>query len=177
MENNARPQSERDRLIRVQQTAVMDRMRADLSAAQSTLIATGSVTEGLACHVEQGKFKATIDMGLGMGGDASGPPPGFFARAAVVGCVAIAIKMMAAREGLSFEKVDVEVAMDFDDAALFGLTDRSAAPLATRVGITVKSDEPEEVVADVVDRALAADPWYLALRDAQLVEPQLKINA
>lgn len=168
--------AEKDAFIRTQQNAVVERMKSDLDAARSTLVASGTIKEGLACHVEQGKFRTTLDMGTGMGGEASGPPPGFFARAAIVGCVAIAVKMLAAREGLRFEQVDVTVEMDFDDAALMFLTESSAAPLNTRVNIAIKSDEPEELVSDLVDRALSRDPWYLALRDAQLVTPSLVVS-
>lgn len=167
--HETRPEADPDAAIRTAQAAVIARMRADLAAARSTIVTTGEVDEGLACHVRQGKFATTVDLGPGMGGSATGPSPGFHARAAICGCVAIAVKMLAAREGFTFQKVSVTVETDFDDGALFGLGERSAAPLETRVSILIQSDEDENAVCGLVDRALAMDPWFLALRDAQRV--------
>lgn len=161
--------SPRDRNVRAKQTDVIERMRADLSAAQSTIVASGRVGDGLTCHITQGKFTAIADMGPGMGGDAEGPSPGFYARAGIVGCVAIGVKMLAAREGLVFRSVEVTVETDFDDAALMGLSPRTAAPTETRISIAIDTDADAGMVRDLTDRALSVDPWFLALRDAQVV--------
>ena len=104
-----------------------------------------------------------------LGGDGSAPTPGFFIRAGLIGCVAIGIKMTAAREGVPLESVDVDVEMDFDDAASLGLGDNSAAPLETRLTIALKSTAPWAVVEGMARRALTADPYYLALKDPQRV--------
>jgi hypothetical protein len=77
--------------------------------------------------------------------------------------------MTAAREGIPLESVDVDVEMDFDDAAMFGLGDNTAAPLETRLTITLKSPALWTAVAEMARRALAADPYYLAFRDPQRV--------
>jgi uncharacterized OsmC-like protein len=159
----------RDAQIREAQNTVIARMQSDLAPARSTIRTTGSVGEGLACHVSQGRFDAILDLGKGMGGDCAGPSPGFFARAAIAGCVAIAVKMLAAREGVRFETVDVAVETDFDDAALFGLGDGSAAPLETRVLIDVATTADDAVARDIVARALTMDPWFIALRDPQVL--------
>ncbi|MCB1385835.1 MAG: OsmC family protein [Nitratireductor sp.] len=167
----------RDAVVRQAQTAVIERMRQDPDAACSTLVTTGRIEEGLTCHVAQGRFHATLDMGPGMGGDANGPSPGFFARAAIVGCVGIGVKMMAAREGLAFRSVDVGIECDFDDAALMGLSARTAAPLESRIRIEIDTDEDRATVRSLVDRALSQDPWYLALRDAQIVHHEVHMIA
>lgn len=171
----SQPLPARDEAIRAAQTAVIDRMRADLDAACSTIVTTGRIGEGLACEVVQGKHRATLDLGRGMGGDAAGPSPGFFARSAVVGCVGIGVKMMAAREGLFFRSVEVTIECDFDDAALMGLSSRTAAPLESRLAIAIDTDENLAAVRSLVERALSADPWYLALRDAQVVRHEVRM--
>jgi len=173
--NTAAPLPARDEAIRTAQTAVIERMRADLDAACSTLVTRGRIEDGLTCSVSQGKFTATVDMGRGMGGDCLGPSPGFFARVGIVGCVGIGIKMMAAREGLVFRALDVTIECDFDDAALMGLSPRSAAPLASRIRIEIDTDVDRAVVDDLVERALSVDPWFLALRDAQVVHHEIVI--
>ncbi|QKV17362.1 OsmC family protein [Oricola thermophila] len=169
-------QPDRDRVIRETQNGVIARMKARPEDAKSTLVTTGRIDDGLACTVEQGRFSTVTDLGRGMGGDASAPPPGFHARVAIVGCVGMAIKMLAAREGLVFRSVEVTVETDFDDSAIFGLGSSPAGPLETRVDIRVESDEDEATVRELVDRTLAMDPWYLALRDAQRVLPKLTVS-
>lgn len=161
--------------IRVAQTKVIERLSADPQAACTTIALTGRVSDGLACTVEQGKLSAVMDMGPAMGGAALGPSPGFFARAAIAGCVAIGVKMTAAREGLDVSAVDVSVETDFDDLALFGLGSGHAAPTETRISLVLVSSEPEQVLADLTDRVLAFDPWFLALRDTQKVMVETKV--
>lgn len=177
MDMTSREQHARDSVIRDAQNKVIARMKADPEAARSTLVTTGRIGQGLTCAVTQGKFSAVTDLGHGMGGDAAGPSPGFYARTAIVGCVGMGIKMLAAREGLSFHSMTVTVETDFDDSALFGLGSASAAPLETRVNIHIESAEDPAVIRALVNRVLEMDPWFLALRDAQVVRPTLKIDA
>ncbi|GEM_PF-853954 len=165
----------RDAIIRDNQNAVIARMAADLDAARSTIVTTGRIDEGLSCTVRQGKFSTVTDLGRGMGGDATGPSPGFHARAAIAGCVGMGVKMLAAREGAVFRSIEVTVETDFDDSALFGLGTATAAPLKTRIGIAIDSDEDEALINEIVDRALVMDPWFLALRDPQNVIVRVKV--
>ena len=167
---------DRNAVIREAQSKVIARMKADPEAARTTVATVGRISEGLACTLEQGRFMAITDLGPGMGGDAAGPSPGFYGRAAIVGCVGMGVKMLAAREGLVFDHMTVTVETDFDDTALFGLGDASAAPLVTRVRIDIETDASPQAVEDVVNRALGMDPWFLALRDAQVVQPILTLK-
>ena len=87
----------RDAIIRESQNKVIARLEERPELAISTIATSGRIEDGLACHVQQGKFTTVTDLGRGMGGDAAGPSPGFLARAAIVGCVGMAVKMLAAR--------------------------------------------------------------------------------
>lgn len=167
----------KDDRIRSSQSAVIARMKADPAACQKTYVTTGRINAGLACHIEQGRFSAIADLGPAMGGDASGPSPGFYARSAIVGCVGMATKMLAVREGLMFERMTITVETDFDDSALMGLGSTSAGPLRTRVIVDIESKEDPTLIARLLNRALERDPWFLALRDAQIVEPHLTVSA
>ena len=164
-----------DDRIRTSQSSVIARMQADPSACERTYTTKGQIRAGLACHIEQGRLSAITDLGPAMGGDAAGPSPGFYARSAIVGCVGIGIKMLAVREGLVLETLTVTVETDFDDTALMGLGANAAAPMATRVVIDIESAEDTHSIAELVDRALERDPWFLALRDAQVVEPSVTV--
>jgi uncharacterized OsmC-like protein len=166
-----------DDRIRASQSSVIARMQADPAACQRTYSTRGQIRAGLACHIEQGRLSAITDLGPAMGGDAAGPSPGFYARSAIVGCVGIGIKMLAVREGLVLETLTVTVETDFDDTALMGLGANAAAPMATRVIIDIESAEDPSHIARIVDIALERDPWFLALRDAQVVNPQLNLSA
>ncbi|WP_299827671.1 OsmC family protein [uncultured Roseobacter sp.] len=161
--------TDRDALIQLSQANVIERLSANPEKAVTTLAMSGSIDDGLVCSVTQGSHSAVMDMGIAMGGEARGPSPGFFGRAGIVGCVAIATKMTAAREGLEFRSVHVDLEMDSDDLAIFGLGSRKAAPLQTRIMIQIETDEPADAVSGLVERVLNADPWYLALRDPQTV--------
>lgn len=168
--------TDRDAHIRDAQNAVIARMKSDPSKARSTVKTNGHIGEGLACHVTQGRFEIMLDMGRAMGGECAGLSPGFHGRAAIAACVAMAVKMLAARESVRFEAVDVSVEMDFDDAALFGLGSGHAAPLDTRIAIDVTTDAADSTVRGIVDQALAWDIWYLALRDPQQVSTRLSVH-
>ena len=118
-----------------------------------------------------------MDMGTVLGGAGAAPTAGYFFRAAIAGCAAIGIKMTAAREGMDIEDIKVDIEMDFDDSALLGMGTNPAAPLETRLAITLKSREDGEKLKAMVDRALAVDPFFLALRDRQKVATTFALAA
>ena len=158
-----------DAHIQTCQNLVIKHLTENPSQSLSTTTITGTVGDGLQCQVTQGRHSVSMDMGKAMGGNATAPSPGFFAKAGMVGCIAIATRMTAAREGLSIRSVHVEVETDSDTLAIFGLGGGNAAPLDTRVRIMIDSDEPDAQIDALVDRVLSRDTWFLALRDAQPV--------
>lgn len=137
---------------------------------------TSVLTDGLKCVVQQGEHSAVIDMGEVMGGDGAGPSPGFFGRAALISCIAIGLKMTAARAGIQLDKINVDVEMDWDNRGIFGIEDVSAGPIAIRVTIAVDSRAPEEAIQAILPTALRNDPWLRTFVDPQTIEPILKIN-
>lgn len=164
---------DKDSRIRDAQTRVLDVFKKKPQAALSTNHATATVKDGLTCTFTQGEQSAVMDMPAIMGGDAAGPTPGFFARAGIAGCVSIGIKQTAVMNGLVFDTVIVDIETDFDDGALMGLGAAGAGPLETRLAIRIKSSLPQHEVSALVEKALAMDPWFLALRDAQRVKFKL----
>lgn len=164
---------DRDAEMRDKQERVISVFRKKPGSAFSTNKAAGHLGEGLACTVRQDAHEAVMDMSRLLGGDETGPSPGFFIRAGLIGCVAIGIKMTAIREGIRIDALDVDVEMDFDDSAMLGLGSNTAAPLATRLTIKIEGPAPRSELEAMVARALAADPYFLALRDAQKVTAEL----
>ena len=145
-------------------------------AAFGTKAAHATVGAGLRCDFTQGDETAVMDMPEIMGGTNTGPTPGFYARAGIAGCLGIGIKMTAINQGLDLAAIDIAIETDFDDAAMFGLGPNTAAPLETRLAITLTSDEPEDALRALVDTAMNRDPWFLALRDAQKVVTDLTLT-
>lgn len=165
---------EPDNNIRTAQERIMAVFSRKPAAAQTTESARATLSEGLRCVVQEGDTQTVMDMPAGIGGSGTAAKPGVFARATVAGCVAIGVKLTAAREGVTLRSITVDITMDFDDSALFGMGTASAAPLDTRLTIRLDSDANEDQLASLVDQALSCDPYFLALRDAQSVQTQIE---
>lgn len=135
------------------------------------------VRDGLTCRYEQDGHPLCIDMPSAIGGSGDGPPPGYFARAAICGCLAIGIKMTAARENLHLDAVRVEIEQDWDNRGVLAMDGASPVPGDTRIAIAVFTDEAEDTVNEMVSRSLAMDPWFLAFRDAQPVSTAVSVSA
>ena len=164
-----------DAKIKATQEANKVALTANPAGGIATAVLEATIGEGLACDVSDGTNATLIDMPETFGGTGQGPTPGFHARAAVAACVAIGIKATAIRVGLRFDEVKVRVEMDFDDGALYGLGENTAAPFFTRLVVDLKTKHSEVEVAPVIDLALETDPFFLALRDPQQVETDIRI--
>ena len=143
------------------------------STALSTSSVVGTIEKGTLCRITDGAHNVVTDLPEPMGGEDAGPSPGFFARAGLAGCVAIGIKMEAARAGYEFRSINVQVETDFDDRAFYGLGDKPAAPLETRLTIKIDSDLDEDTLSVFVNDVLDCDTWYVALRDAQRIKASI----
>ncbi|MEM6323187.1 MAG: OsmC family protein [Pseudomonadota bacterium] len=138
--------------------------------AQVTNTGTATVKDGLVCAFSDGTHATSVDMPEAIGGTGTAPSPGYFGRAAICSCIAIGVKMTAARDGLALNGVSVSIEQDFDNRGVLGMPGANAAPLKTRIEIAVNSPAPSQSVIDLVDRALQIDPWFLAFSQAQPVQ-------
>ena len=162
--------------IRTAQSKVREAYAMSPNTALSTSHASAEIGHGLECVSKQGTETAVMDLPEVMGGTNKGPTPGFHARAAVSGCVAIGIKMEAANQGISIDSIHVGIEMDFDDSAALGMGSNSAAPLSTRLVITVTTDHEESDIQALVTQVLEKDTFFLALRDAQAVSADIVLD-
>ena len=162
--------------IRTAQSKIREAFATRPDSALSTSHASAEVGDGLKCVFKQGTETAVMDLPEVMGGTNQGPTPGFHARAAVSGCVAIGIKMEAANQGISIDSIHVGIEMDFDDSAALGMGSNSAAPLATRLEIKVTTDHEESDIQALVEQVLEKDTFFLALRDAQAVTAEIVLD-
>lgn len=168
MDNNARAKEAQLRAISAY-TRRPDR-------ALATLHGIAKLDHGLGCVYEQDGHRISIDMPVAIGGGDQAPSPGYFGRAAICGCLAIGIKMTAAREDLRIDWIQVGIEQEWDNRGLLAMDGANPVPLATRISIGIASPEQKEKVENMVSRALATDPWFLVFRDAQLVSTAVSIN-
>ncbi len=162
--------------IRTAQSKIREAFATRPDSALSTSHASAEIGNGLKCVFKQGTETAVMDLPEVMGGTNKDPSPGFHARAAVSGCVDIGIKMEAANQGISIDSIHVGIEMDFDDSAALGMGSNSAAPLATRLVITVTTDHEESDIQALVAQVLEKDTFFLALRDAQAVSAKIVLD-
>ena len=110
--------------------------------------------EGLTCDIDEGPWKLIADMGQASGGEALGPTPGVYGRAALGACVTIATAQYAAKLDVPLDGLEVEVQADADAGGAYDISEAPAGYTQVRCIITVKSAAPEADVRKVVDKAL-----------------------
>lgn len=152
--------------------SAIERVTTALSQRPSFGLGTGisktTVTNGLTCQIQEGNWKFTADMPEQVGGNAAGPVPGVFGRAALGSCLAIGYMMRAAQLGISINALEVEVQADYDDGALFGtIPDTPPGYLEVRYSVTVDSDAPEEDIMRVLNEADEHSPYLDVFTRAQ----------
>lgn len=98
------------------------------------------------------------DMPTAIGGDASGPPPGWYFRAGLAACIATATQLYAAERGILLDRLEVKVTSRSDQRGLLGLAGATAAMgLCTEVVIGAAGVPDEDLLA-LVRRAQAESP-------------------
>jgi uncharacterized OsmC-like protein len=165
----------KDARIREAQNRYIKVLNRQPQLAQNTYKGTATIEDGFICNFTQGEQSIVMDVSKVVGGDDTGPTPGFLARASIAGCVSMGIKQAAVKEGLVIDSVSVDIEMDFAEGASLGFGEDSAAPLETRFFIRIDTDSPESEVVALVDRALEKDTFFLALRDAQSVKINVNV--
>ena len=155
---------------------VVEAFRKKPALALETNRTSCVLQDGLTCTVREGDHQLIADMAPVMGGDGNGPSPGFFGRAALISCIAIGLKMAAARQGLAIESIRVEVENDWDNRGMFATFDAPAGALAFRVTVDVESDADTSALAAALDEGLRTDAWLQTFIDPHDIVPAICIN-
>jgi uncharacterized OsmC-like protein len=134
---------------------------------RSTGVSRTRVRHGLTCDVEEGPWKLVADMPEQAGGSAAGPTPGVLGRAALGSCLAMTYMMHAAKLGVPISTLEIEVQTDYDDGALFGVSDVPPGYREVRYAVTVESSAPEADVRRVLDEGDAHSPYLDVFARAQ----------
>jgi uncharacterized OsmC-like protein len=126
---------------------------------QKTFVTQVRVQDGLTCVIEEGPWRLTADLPQALGGNAAGPAPGTFGRAALGSCLAICYVMWGARLGVPLADVAVEVRADADTRGLLGLDDVPPGYTDVQYIVSVTSPAPTEDILHVLDMAEAHSPY------------------
>ena len=141
----------------------VERSTKALSLKPSLGLGTGKsisrIKKGLTCEVEEGNWKFLVDMPDSIGGNAQGPTPGVYGRAALGSCLAIGYMMMAAKRNIPVSSLEVEVQADYNDGALLGTTKVAPGYSAVRYTVTIESTAPEEEVKRMIIDADLNSPY------------------
>lgn len=156
---------------------VVNALEKKPAMALDTTVSNAVLTDGLKCTVVEGDRSMNIDMSPAIGGEGSGPSPGFLGRAALGSCVAIGLKIAALRAGITIDRISVTLEMDWDDRGLFGIGDAPAGATAIRLAIKVESPAAKEAVDAVIRDGLKNDPWLQTYIEAQTIEPVIEVVA
>jgi uncharacterized OsmC-like protein len=154
---------------------IVDALIANPALGRGTGTTIARIRHGLACEIEAGSWRFVADMPETSGGTASGPTPGVYGRAALGSCLAIGYAMRAAKLGVPISGIEVEVQADFDDGALFGVSDEPPGYSEVRYLVTVTTDAAEPDVLRVLDEADVHSPYLDVFRRAQRCTRSVRI--
>ena len=166
------PKQIKDALERASQT-----VRKRPSIGQRTYTSHAHIGPGLTCRVEEKDHAFVIDVPKAMGGSDHGASPAAFLRAAMSSCVAIGIKMWAARLSVAVERVDVWFEMDVDARGQLGVG-TGVAPGFDRVGlvIDIESLAAPTAIEQVVETSLKHSPLMHVFAPHGNIETRLTIS-
>lgn len=145
------------------------------SLGQGTGVSRTRIHKGLTCQIEDGFWKLTADMPTSVGGDGSAPTPGVYGRAALGSCLAIGYMLWAARLDVPIASIDVQVEADYDDGALFGVSDSPPGYLEVRYTVTVETNAPDSDVQRVLDEGDAHSPYLDVFKRAQTCRREVRL--
>ena len=135
------------------------------------------IKNGLTCEIQEGNWKFLADMPESVGGNAQGPTPGVYGRAALGSCLAIGYMMKAATMNIPITMLEVEVQADYDDGALLGTSNVAPGYLEVRYTITIESDAAEEDILKMIDDADQHSPYLDIFSNPQNCKREVHINS
>lgn len=132
--------------------------------------------EGVRCVIEEGPWKLCVDMPVKAGGDETGPTPGMLGRGALASCLAIGIRLWAARLGIAVDSVEVEVQADFDARGELGIGDVKAGYKAVRYFVSIDSPAPAQTLVELLDLVERHSPYLDVFAREQSLQGVLCLN-
>jgi uncharacterized OsmC-like protein len=141
-----------------------------------TGVTTARIEDGVRCVIEEGPWRLAADMPVKAGGDDSAPTPGMLGRGALASCLAIGIRLWAARLEIPMDAVEVEVQADFDARGELGIGDVPAGYREVRRVVAIESPAPEEALIALLDTVERHSPYVDVFSRAQSMKRVLRVN-
>lgn len=164
------------REIRRRVDALADRFARDPAAARSCGRTMAESGAGLAVTVSEGRWQFTADASKAEGGLGVGPNPGTLMRGAIGACLAIDIRLWAARRDIPIDKVEVAVESEFDARRNLGLPSANPAGwMSCTLHVDVTSDADPQQVTEIVGIAISHNPRFFDLTNP--ISTVVQINA
>lgn len=143
---------------------------------QGTAVTRVRVRQGLACEIEEGPWKLTVDASPKTGGDNMGPNPGILGRAALGSCLAMSYVRWAAVLGVPLSGLEVDIEADYDARGEYGVDGAPAGYREVRYVVKIQSDATEEEIQRVLDTGEAHTPYLDVFRHPQQVRRTVQIS-
>ena len=134
--------------LRARQTPLKQRYTQEPDAARMTLVATGTLGEGVSCSVQTGRAIAEAGLHPATGGDGSLLCSGDMLLEALVACAGVTLRAVATSIGISAHSGSVRAEGDLDFRGTLGV-DRDA-PVgfsAIRLSFELVTDADEKQLA------------------------------
>ncbi len=161
----------RDALARSTKAVTMRPAIGQYTHTNSAVIENGTL-----CHVREKHLDMVVDVPPSIGGGGAGPTPGALVRSALTSCIAIGVKLWAARADIKIDYVDVQLEADVDARGEMGVDDKIAPGfLDTRLTICVRTNAPREDIEDVIARSLKYSPLFDIYSNEQKIHMNLEI--
>ena len=146
------------------------------SLGHGTGVSVTRVTDGLRCESQEGPWKVVTDMPESAGGTGVGPTPGVFGRAALGSCLAMGITMYAAKHGVAIDALEVEIQADYDDGALFGVSNAAPGYAEVRYIVRVTSGASADDIHRVLEDAERHSPYLDVFSRAQVCRRSVQLT-
>ena len=146
--------------------------------AQSTSRSTTRIVDGLTCEIQEGDWQTTVDMPKEAGGKGGHPTPGVLGRAALGSCLAVGLKLWAAKLDVPISSLEVTIDADSDDRGLFGTADVLPGYSQIRYTIQIESSARENDIMALIEQCEQHSPWLdnfkrpvNCIRDVEIIKP------
>ncbi len=154
-----------------------DTVRRRPNIGKRTYVSHAIVTDGLACHVNEKDHDFHMDVPNAMGGENAAASPAAYLRAAMSSCVAMGIKMWAARLDVIVNRIEVRFEMDVDARGQLGVcSDVSPGFNGIRLLIDIASPADQKTVEHVVETSMRYSPLVDVFRPHGSLETQINVS-
>ena len=143
---------------------------------QGTAVTQVRLSDGLGCEIEEGPWRLQTDMSPKSGGTGTAPNPGTLGRAAVGSCLATGFAMWAARLGVPFTSLTVDVEADYDARGELGVAPVDPGYSQVRLRVRVETTAPEAQVRELFATVERTSSWLDVVRRPLDVRCELTVS-